>query len=636
MLLDTATPGNIGLVADADTTLLVDLDHDRLHLVDRTGHVGALRANDPSAIVLEADGWVSARSRLATAGTPTDHRGVDVAGRSQVLTRDVSIQWIGRITPDVAQGDGEIVARGLGGSSGERRSWGVTIDTASAYPTLKIALNWETVAGVLSGVTLTLPASAPTWWTLWTVTRRWESATSVVVRVYAGDALLASGTSTAGAIGGSTAATTVVLGGGDGLSGYLQQIKVVAREISADELRQTWARLTRWQPEGERAWRALAPPGIGWFARADSVPAQFARIVGQALGFAAAAGHALRETFLPAWASRATIARWERLVAARPGPVDSLDVRRARVVELLSRDNGYSPPAIQELLSESLGLDPADVDVRALAPRVEDDFAAIDSRVWLAQPAAAWTALSGDARAQASIGADIRLEPGALNALTLERAVEVARDSYVAVRVSAVSLDLDAEAGLILRHGARGDRLLFGLRRTGASDYELVYQRWRAGAWVDSSAVLVATTSSSTVELRIRLDPAPVALVAANELVLQLEWDDGTGWDELAGVTFAADWNWAGFYARSLDSALPSAVDARFDKYMSTELRGPRCLRWWVYRDPGLPGSWSLDRARALVRRAKPSHTLAGVVTELDVLCDDVDHGCDVAALGPV
>lgn len=635
MLLDTSTPGNIGLVADADTTLFVDVDHDRIYLRDQTGHVADLRAVDPSEIVVSGDGWIGPASRDATAGAPVAHRGVDVAGQSEVLARDVSVQWIGTITPAAGMTDGRVVVRGLGGSSGERRSWGVSIDTATSYPAIRVIASWETVAGSTAGVTLELPASAPTGWTLWTVTRRWESATSVVVRVYAGDTLLAEGTSTAGAIGGSTAATTEVLGG-SGYNGQLQQLRVVAREISADELRQTWARLTRWQPEGEAAFRALAPPGISWFRSADSTPAKFSRIAGQALGFAAAAGHALRETFLPAWASRDTIARWERLVGARPGAVDSLDVRRARVVELMARDNGYSVPALQELLAEAFGLDAADVEIREFAPAVEDNFATIDTRRWLASPAASWSVVSGDARVQAASGDDVRIAPGAINGPTLELPVEVARDSYTAAQVTVVDLPLDCEAGLIFRHGGRGDRLFFGLRRTGASDYDVVYQRWRRGALVDAAPVALATTTATVASLRVRLAPPPAALVADGDLVLQLEWDVGAGWQTEPDVTWVDDWNLAGFYARSDDAATSDVIDVRFDKLLHLERRGPRCLRWWAYRDPGLGGTWSLERARSLVRRAKPSHTLAGAVSELDVLCDDAAHGCDVAPLGPL
>lgn len=56
--------------------------------------------------------------------------------------------------------------------------------------------------------------------------------------------------------------------------------------------------------------------------------------------------------------------------------------------------------------------------------------------------------------------------------------------------------------------------------------------------------------------------------------------------------------------------------------------------RFFIYRDPLLPGSYDLAAAQDLVDRMKPSHTLGHVIESIGLLCDSPLGLCDRDRLG--
>lgn len=56
--------------------------------------------------------------------------------------------------------------------------------------------------------------------------------------------------------------------------------------------------------------------------------------------------------------------------------------------------------------------------------------------------------------------------------------------------------------------------------------------------------------------------------------------------------------------------------------------------RFFVYRDPALPGTLDLEGAQALVDDISPSQTAGYVVESIDFLCDDTYSLCDRDLLG--
>lgn len=56
--------------------------------------------------------------------------------------------------------------------------------------------------------------------------------------------------------------------------------------------------------------------------------------------------------------------------------------------------------------------------------------------------------------------------------------------------------------------------------------------------------------------------------------------------------------------------------------------------RFFVYRDPGLPGDYYLDSAQTLLDSFSHSHTKGHVIESVDFLCDDPHSLCDRDILG--
>jgi hypothetical protein len=56
--------------------------------------------------------------------------------------------------------------------------------------------------------------------------------------------------------------------------------------------------------------------------------------------------------------------------------------------------------------------------------------------------------------------------------------------------------------------------------------------------------------------------------------------------------------------------------------------------RFFVYRDPALPGTYDIEGAQALVDDISPSQTAGYVVESIDFLCDDPYSLCDRDLLG--
>lgn len=64
------------------------------------------------------------------------------------------------------------------------------------------------------------------------------------------------------------------------------------------------------------------------------------------------------------------------------------------------------------------------------------------------------------------------------------------------------------------------------------------------------------------------------------------------------------------------------------------DLDGREIFRFFVYRDPGEPGTYDIEGAQALIDQIKPSHTEGYVIESIDFLCDDPYSLCDRDLLG--
>jgi hypothetical protein len=57
-------------------------------------------------------------------------------------------------------------------------------------------------------------------------------------------------------------------------------------------------------------------------------------------------------------------------------------------------------------------------------------------------------------------------------------------------------------------------------------------------------------------------------------------------------------------------------------------------FKFFIYRDPDLPGDYDLAAAQGLVDDMKPSHTAGFVIESINMLCDDPFSLCDRDRLG--
>lgn len=57
-------------------------------------------------------------------------------------------------------------------------------------------------------------------------------------------------------------------------------------------------------------------------------------------------------------------------------------------------------------------------------------------------------------------------------------------------------------------------------------------------------------------------------------------------------------------------------------------------FRFFIYRDPTLPGAYYVDSAQEQVDAIKPTHTAGHVIESIDFLCDDPFSLCDRDLLG--
>lgn len=60
----------------------------------------------------------------------------------------------------------------------------------------------------------------------------------------------------------------------------------------------------------------------------------------------------------------------------------------------------------------------------------------------------------------------------------------------------------------------------------------------------------------------------------------------------------------------------------------------PAIFRFFVYRNPALPGTYYLASAQAFIDAIKPSHTVGQVIESIAMICDDPFSLCDRDLLG--
>lgn len=652
--LEDDVPGNIGLVRHP-------LEVVRLTLHERDGVMpsdvaGGLKDLAPPAAhdaPASVSSWTGLGREFVPAG-PTALIAVDQDDADTLVTRDCTIQALLTLNLAAASGVMTLFCRGIGGSTSEYYAAGLELENQGGANHGKIDVRWfwATAAGTLktqTAATFMWPGDGVPF--LLTATRRWVSSTEVVIRYFVDEQLVSEVTSVDGDIGGGTTGTTSIgarrTSGtwGRYFSGTIDQLQVIAAEVSPEEIAATWARLAIHQPDGVARMAALSPPGAPWFTDRGSRIARLGKCVGQLLALPAALAEQLRANWLPDRADADTLARWEALLGLAPKARDSLDVRRTRVVAFLRRDNGYSVPQIQAALSGPFDLDAEDVELIEFTPTVTDGFATLETERWHLEPAAArWSIVSGRLRLSALSADAARWDESyrepvhARTALYVasggvpERQAAARRGCIVQVKMDNIStVPSETLVGLMLYSFVSGDALWFGILNDGGY-WKLGYRSFVSGVASsftemenfgpsDPTSYLRAT-SSSTVDGTWTLE------------FLASSFDGAALFSATVALGAAFEPDYAALAAYKDDTSFGANFSADFDDFLARSPQSERAYAWYAYRDPGDPGAPDMIGANKTVRKLRPAHTHAAAISSRSLLCDDEGSGCDLGPMG--
>lgn len=294
-----------------------------------------------------------------------------IASNQLRLRRDVTIEAIvGTPAVMATVGRHTITARGLRGSIAERRLYSLAIDTTSPS-TLSgtLVMGWDegTAPAYVPGAQFRLSSAG---WMYFAATRRWVAPNLVVVTYYANGKELGSFTVSAGNIvdgdGGSN--TYGCEGAGAGVFtnfflGELDDVRVSNVVRTGEEIELSQLRMFELQPQAYEVMKTFTSMmGDAYSKNPDSVIQRELMVEGDALGYAWSLFAELERYYLPDRATR-MLDDWERICRIQPGPADSFETRRNRILGFMRKIAGYSRDQIVTALAPVLDCQPSDIEI---------------------------------------------------------------------------------------------------------------------------------------------------------------------------------------------------------------------------------------------------------------------------------
>jgi hypothetical protein len=638
-------PGAIGLIDPAPIVLVrFNETASATYAADEAGTLTDLGPTDigpglagPMATPDVVPGIVGP-GRHFNAGTGSGYLARDRVPGTSLLTRDMTIQTIARwvAADQVAYGTpGRMVVRGLGfavAGAAQTRSFILRFhfnDFAGvALPAGHGRLNWEwELVGGTPFEDVGALFVAPLGFTLFTATRRWVSPTLVMMRYYVGDQLIGQTTTTAGDIGGGTLGAMQIGSSaqvgqyGTTWTGDMDDLLIVDREMSAEEVENTWLRLTRYQPLGTQLLLELHDDGFPMSTDSSSDIRLDTRMIGQGLGLAAAAVENLRANFLPARAYGSTLEQWEQAVAVTPQPLSDIDTRRARVLARLQQRNGVSPTGIAQAIGDLIDTPASNLQYIAFDNTWLDDFATVNLLRWDLTPTGCATAVSGKMRFAPGAGTFTAVTGGWLTAAaTVSRSNEFRTYSgeHALAKMSMTTPANLAEMGIWFGNRQRKDYILLGVVNNSGT------------------ALVIAETFLNGVSQGNPFVPVSIGSIAGLNVWLHLYQDPGTttwraAWSttsRTAGYTTSAPIahpgmvHWSGAYFRSSGGGAIGAAVVDVEDFTLRTPDGNRTLAAYVYRNPALGGSPDFAGAESVIQGIRHAYTDVHFVTSLAFRAD--------------
>lgn len=567
----------------------------------------------------------------------------DVAGTTRLL-RSLTMEAVINLEGG-AQADGTytILARGLSGSAAERRLYGLQIVRGAGPVYTLQAFAQETGGGAatIGGATFTLPLESNgsaylSRFFYVACTREWVSDSLATYRYYVNGVQVGSTvTSTDADFTEGDGGSFTIGCRGDGVGGYenhfldvIDCVRVSVGVRSAEEIRHEFVRLFVDPAHGYALQKSMLPPGP-YSEDAGSHIQREIMVEGDGQALTIGLIRELRDLFLPDSTFR-FLSRWEKVCSIVPRPADSIETRRARVIGHLRKIHGFTREEIVKAVADLLDQDEADVQIVEVSNRQTDDFE--DASVgdeWLQNASAGTiTEASGDLVLAAQNTDDVRWTASVNAAVYVRTTPQNPEGMHVMAKLDAWTLtDQNDLIGLLWYDALTGDWHVFGISRINNPGDETFTQRKRISGTV--TEVQYTTPPAGPIYLRmLREDGGTLAIGYST-----------TGWEGpwttiATGLATVADPAWVGLALIGGSSSSSGTKSGAFDEFRIWNPNSRSPFHWFIYRDPGDPGTPDIAGAQAVVDRMKPAHTEGDVTQSLSALCDDEYSLCDRTPLG--
>lgn len=630
-------PGGIGLPAD-DALVLLRLHgfDDAIAPQDSAGSLGDLLPPTGTLAPVVVDAALG-KGRQFASSFPNALAAQDLVPGASLATRDCSIQVVLSWNM-LAQDDhpGTILVRGRGDSSSERICYGLQLEVVDAPSfTGKVSWFWQTAAGAPvapTGANFTLASSS---FTMLTATRRWVSPSEVVLRYYIGDVLLGEVDGVSGDIGGATTGSLVLgasfeSGVADNfLCGVIDEVLVLDRELTLEEIEATWKRITLYQPLGYQLLKEMHDPGFPLPTRPDSDVQLDLRLTGNALGYAASLAERVRTDLLPQRAYGQTLLDWEETLRTTPAPDEGIDARRARVLARMRQRRGCSIDGIKDILPTLLGGASVDqLEFIAFSNQIDSDFTTLDPLRWDTAPSTASISIvSGAASFQPGAG-DFPMTGAVASWVRMRQTVGGnGRQARQLVKLAMTTPQAGLEAGLYFENAITSDYLLLGLRDV-AGTFHVFTESIVSG--VSAGAVDRATIGANPVAIWLHL------YQTTTDGTWQAAWSTTSrtaGYTVSGDITHPTVAHWGGCYLRTVSGAI-GAPRADFDDHTLRMPFSGRPFSAYVLLDRALGFSPDIAGARSVISAIKHGFADASFITNRVMLAGDPDGGCGTCPTG--
>lgn len=634
---------------------------------DAMGNVDDLVVPDISLATPPIVDAALGRGRWFDSSAPCGYQAQDKVSGTTLIQRDMSIQVALHFSFDgmVASGSGNgvIYCRGLGNSTVERVSAGLQISIINSNPDDPIvALQWfwQNAAGADKAdigawfVPSTLEGDVM----LLTATRRWVAPDTVVLRYYLGDKLINETTSVNGGIPGGTTGTTTIgcryngVAYGGFLDAVIDELRIVDRELAAQEIAATWRRITVDQPSAYEIVKQLHDPGFPISDDASSRVQRETRQASDGLGFMLAQAQNVHDNGIPGTAYGPVLEQWEGITKARAPLIgDSNEVRNARVVARI-RQRGVSIPGIGDALADLLATVPANLDVFGFTQDATDDFSVaggaghgIDTPRWQYDPSAQWTWDNIAENLKATLtAAAIPFDGTTQSWYTARTSIGNSRAVHLLAKITLTTFNANTETGFFFGNFSKGDFFLVSLAYASAGNVAIkteVFFRWVSQGVVTQVASIPWTTGWLHVFLQ---DDPTIAhgFAGPSFRKFTIAWSTTSAagpYTSIANIAMSTFWcagvqpngttgfAWVGLFVRTVGGSSTALV--RFDDVRLRTPYSERALRFFVYRDPTIPGSPDYEAAQHVLDSIAQAHTVGKVIRSLSAICDDPNSPCD-------